>query len=63
MNGDTLWKRTYDDGLGQNDEANSIIVDNLQNVYITGSTDNTSTGFDFLTIKYNLNGDVNWIKK
>lgn len=60
--GDTLWIRTYDDGIGEADKANSLIVDEFHNVYITGST-YTSENDDYLTLKYNINGELIWIKK
>lgn len=59
-NGDTLWTASYDGaGTNSNDEARDIAVDNLGNVYITGKA-KTGNTYDYVTIKYNMNGDTMW---
>lgn len=45
---------------GYNEKANAICVDDMGNVYITGSKENTPTQTDFLTIKYNSSGVLIW---
>ena len=62
-NGDTLLKKTYDNGIGESDIANSLVVDSFENVYLTGSTYSVINNSDFLTIKYNALGDLIWIKE
>ena len=61
-NGDTLWLRTYDDGFSQDDEGKSITCDMFGNVYVTGDTQSPMTSNDFLTIKYDANGELIWKK-
>lgn len=60
-NGDTLWVRYYDDGIGQHDEARDITGDQNGNVYLTGYTWRDSD--DYLTLKYNSNGNLIFSKK
>ncbi|MBK8982996.1 MAG: T9SS type A sorting domain-containing protein [Ignavibacteria bacterium] len=62
-NGDTAWIRKYDSGFNQADEVYSIAVDKLYNVYVTGMTDSTDGISDYLTMKYDLTGNIKWIRK
>jgi len=64
-NGVQLWVARYN-GIGnETDLANSIAVDSLQNVYVTGQSliDNTIFGADIVTVKYNSSGVQQWVKK
>lgn len=59
--GDTLWLRRFHRPNGYDDIATSIMVDNLNNVYVAGISDQTAgTGNDYLTIKYDSNGNQQW---
>jgi len=58
--GDTLWVRKYNGTANQCDEAYALAIDANGNVYVTGKSKGTDTGFDFLTIKYSSNGDQLW---
>jgi hypothetical protein len=62
-NGDTAWIRRYDGPTNGNDGANAITVDGSNYVYVTGYSDSTGTGQDYVTIKYNPNGDIAWIRR
>ncbi|MEO0076417.1 MAG: SBBP repeat-containing protein, partial [candidate division WOR-3 bacterium] len=63
-NGDTAWVRRYDGPISRDDYARALAVDNQGNVYVTGSSyTSDSTGYDWLTIKYNTNGDIVWSKR
>lgn len=58
------WVSTYNGTGNGNDVANSIEVDSSGNVYITGSGFETaSNSFDYVTIRYNLLGQMDWITK
>ena len=64
QNGDTSWIRIYDGGDSLSDEIHAIAVDSLENVYVTGVCQAARvTGLDYLTIKYNSNGNMIWNKK
>jgi hypothetical protein len=63
-NGSDLWVKSYTGGLvGENDNAGAICTDNTGNVYVTGSTTGSGTGFDISTIKYSSSGDVLWTSR
>ncbi len=46
-----------------NDEGKAITVDASSNVYVTGSSDGPTGASDYLTIKYNENGDTLWSRR
>jgi len=61
--GDTAWVRKYHNTAYLGDNAYAMTLDQQGNVYVTGSTlSNYQTMVDYLTIKYNANGDTVWIR-
>ena len=63
--GDTLWTRAYD-FASEYDQANSIAVDSQGNVFVTGQSDSDQSSVindDYLTIKYDANGNLLWTKR
>jgi len=62
--GDTAWIRRYTTPTDNFDEAFALAVDGSGNVYVTGySYSPVGAGFDYLTIKYQPNGDTAWIRR
>ena len=64
-NGDSLWAHVYD-FAGEYDQANSIFVDLVGNVYVTGQSDRDSSFIindDYATIKYNSSGTQQWVQR
>ncbi|MCX8015613.1 MAG: SBBP repeat-containing protein, partial [candidate division WOR-3 bacterium] len=61
-NGDTAWIRRYNGPDNNHDYAYALANDGTGNVYVTGSSYSDSTNLDWLTIKYNANGDIVWSK-
>ncbi len=55
------WYRTYDAPMSEDDKANSITIDHLGDVYITGKTVGDDLSYDYITIKYSSNGDLVWM--
>ena len=62
-NGDTLWVRGYNGPGNFNDEARSLAVDGVGNIYVTGQSYSYETDFDYATIKYAPNGDTLWVRR
>lgn len=59
--GKELWVKRYDGGY--DDHVNAIVVDSAGNVCITGKSYSASGGYDFLTVKYDTNGNESWVKR
>lgn len=57
------WANTYDRGSSSDDRALGIVVDIYGNVIVTGSSQGSSSGFDYYTIKYNSDGVTVWSKR
>lgn len=62
QNGAELWTARYD-AAGSWDRADDLALDREGNVYVTGSTNQTGSGFDITTIKYNSAGQEKWIHR
>ena len=64
-NGDTAWIRRYNGPGTQNayDEPHAMAVDASGNVYVTGGSDNDITSIDYLTIKYDADGNELWVRR
>ncbi len=61
--GDTAWVRRFDGGFNCDDMARGIGVDDLGNVYVTGSSYDTTTRLDYVTLKYDPDGTEMWVRK
>jgi hypothetical protein len=59
---DTAWVRRYN-GLGDSvDVAVKIAVDESGSVFVTGWSWNDTSGHDYATIKYQRNGNTDWVR-
>jgi hypothetical protein len=54
--GDRQWETSYNGQGNGEDKAFGIVVDDLDNVYVTGYETNTSMNTDCVTLKYNSSG-------
>lgn len=57
------WLRVYNGPGSSIDEATAIVVSGTGNVYVTGSSFGSGTGFDYATVKYNSSGIEQWVKR
>ncbi|GIV09305.1 MAG: hypothetical protein KatS3mg019_1396 [Fimbriimonadales bacterium] len=55
------WLRAYDGG--GSDYATAVQVDWEGNVYVTGYSQGAGTGYDYVTIKYDRNGNQQWLRR
>jgi len=60
--GNEKWVARYNGPLNSDDNANCIAVDIEGNVYVTGYS-GIGTNYDFVTIKYNSEGDELWVAR
>jgi hypothetical protein len=49
--------------LALDDFGRKVAVDAAGNIYVTGASESLNTGLDYLTIKYNPNGAVLWVRR
>jgi hypothetical protein len=54
------WERTYNGADNLEDMANAVKVDNSGNVYVTGYSTTSSQGKNYVTLKYNNSGTLQW---
>ncbi|MBS4015366.1 MAG: SBBP repeat-containing protein, partial [Candidatus Latescibacteria bacterium] len=59
--GNQAWLARYNGPGYSSDQANAIAVDTFGNVYVTGVCNDSNTGADFATIKYNSSGNQEWL--
>lgn len=62
-NGATIWVRRFDGGATQYDEGTDIVADSSNRIFVTGYSYAPGTNNNYLTIKYEANGDTSWIVK
>jgi hypothetical protein len=60
--GGEVWAKRWSGADGSRDEAASIAIDDLGNVFVAGRTYSTATDTDFVVIKYGSDGTELWAK-
>jgi len=61
-NGDQQWAQRYNGPGNDYDAPYGIALDGSGNVYVTGTSTGDGTGFDYATIKYDNDGNQQWVK-
>lgn len=61
--GQQQWVARYDGPVHQFDGALAIALDNIGNVYVTGSSFGSGGDYDYATIKYNTSGQQQWLAR
>jgi uncharacterized delta-60 repeat protein len=59
--GQQEWVARYDGGFG--DAAIAMVIDSLGNVYVTGQSWGEKTAEDYATVKYNADGQEQWVAR
>lgn len=62
-NGEQVWAERYNGPGNGPDQASQLLIDGQENVYVTGSSFGNTTGSDISTIKYNSNGELQWVAR
>jgi uncharacterized delta-60 repeat protein len=62
-NGVRQWVRSYDGPGNSNDKARGMELDAAGNVYVTGVSEGDGTQTDWVTLKYNSDGDLLWVER
>jgi len=57
------WVASYNGPGNNDDQVNAIKVDGQGNVYVTGQSSGNGKGFDYATIKYNADGQQQWLAR
>ncbi|MBL8015718.1 MAG: hypothetical protein JNK43_00485, partial [Ignavibacteria bacterium] len=57
------WVKTYNGIPNGNDDPGDMTLDNLGNLIITGTSTGLGSGNDCITIKYDYNGNLKWVKR
>jgi hypothetical protein len=61
--GQQQWVARYDGPVHQFDGALAIALDNVGNVYVTGSSFGSGGNYDYATIKYSPSGQEQWVAR
>jgi outer membrane protein assembly factor BamB len=61
--GNEVWVARYDGPSNYNDIAQDIAVDSSENVHVIGQSKGSGTDYDYATIKYDLDGNEQWVKR
>jgi len=61
--GDTMWVRRYNGTANGTDWAYAVTVDASNSVYVTGSSQDTATDMDYVTVKYDASGNQQWVAR
>lgn len=61
--GQQQWVVRYNGPANSSDGAHALAVDGAGNIYVTGASWGSGTDVDYATIKYNSNGQEQWVQR
>jgi len=61
--GQLQWVKRYNSTANGNDLSQGLEIDLSGNVFVAGTSDSTGSLYDYVTIKYNPSGNVEWTKR
>lgn len=61
--GDSNASAVYNGPIASTDRLTAMTIDNLNNVYVTGFSSGSGTGFDYATVKYNAALQQQWVQR
>jgi hypothetical protein len=61
--GQEQWVTRYNGPANEDDEPYAMAVDPSGNVYVTGYSTGSDSGYDYTTIKYNASGTEEWVAR
>ncbi len=61
--GSQVWEKRYDGPGISDDAATAVASDKSGNIYVAGYSRSSVTGYDFLTVKYDASGVLQWASR
>jgi len=61
--GNLVWEKIYNGTGGGEDRSYGIVTDQANNIYVTGASTGSGSGFDYVTIGYYSNGNLKFNKR
>jgi hypothetical protein len=58
--GNELWKAVYADPQDSGSAACALALDDARNIYVSGWVHRTDSGYDYVTIRYDSDGNQQW---
>ncbi|MBN8569998.1 MAG: SBBP repeat-containing protein [Ignavibacteria bacterium] len=58
--GEKIWESSYNGPYNSEDGGIALSADNLGNVYVAGESYSPASNYDFITLKYNSVGSLQW---
>lgn len=62
-NGELMWEQRYNGPTNSVDWANDIACDAAGNIYVTGYSQGINSDCDYATVKYDHNGNEQWVRR
>ena len=57
------WVARYNGPDSSYDRASAMVIDDMGNIYVTGRSFGSATGYDYATVKYDASGAEQWVSR